>query len=67
MYGIEMGGHPLLWNHNMRFRWQVQVVQVPLLISFFGVTPSIPLRDGGGGRSQCEIQVAGPRNRGSIL
>ena len=55
MYGFDAhvwpreGGHTPFRNHSVRFRWLVQVVWVPLLISFWGVTPSIPLREGGGG------------------
>ncbi len=49
MYGE--GGHTPFRNHSVRFRWLVQVVWVPLVISFWGVTPSIPLREGEGGHT----------------
>ncbi len=43
------GGHTPFRNHSVRFRWVIQVVWVPLLISFWGLTPSIPLREREGG------------------
>ncbi len=40
------GGHTLFWHHSVRLRRLVQVVWVPLLISFWGVIPSALLREG---------------------
>ena len=44
-------GHPILiltFSQSVRFWWLVQVVWVHILISFWGVTPSVPLRERGG-------------------